>query len=507
LIETAAAMTRSVLFQIHWFLGITAGLVLALMGVTGATMSFENEIMAALSPGVVRMNNPGTAALSPDALVATASAQRGGLGVNALVLSGDPGKAAQVAFDPAPGRNGRGETSYIDPYSGKLLGHARGEETFRFLRRLHRWMALPGDGNGIGRIITGIAALSLIYFALSGLYLRWPRKPLDWRSWFVLDLRMSGRNLYRALHAVIGGWVLVFYLLSALTGLWWSYDWYRQSVVYALTGKAAEQERGEKEEGAQGTAPVLAPAWASFQQASGGRFETVRITIPKGGKPVDFRALVPAARHDRMTDNYRIDAQSGEVVKSDLYARRKLGAVITTSVYELHRGAFFGLIGRIIMMITSLTMPLFFVTGLLLYFARRRKSASCARWTRRCWPAASVRARRWWSMPARPAGPSAWPARRRRLSTMRRWWPCRSSMRRCWRRRDARCWWSAPMARARRPTMRAALPARRWRRLLLWARWTMPCWRWATANIPISAPLAIRSITGCIRAGRAACST
>jgi len=365
-------MTRSVLFQIHWFLGITAGLVLAIMGVTGATMSFENEIMAALSPGVVTVANPGTPALAPDALVATASAQRGGLGVSGLNLSSDPGKAAQVFFDPAPGKKGRGDSLYIDPYNGKLLGHAKGEETFRFLRRLHRWMALPGDGNGIGRTITGIAALSLIYFALSGLYLRWPRKPLDWRSWFVLDLRKSGRNLYRALHAVIGGWVLVFYLLSALTGLWWSYDWYHQSVVYALTGKVAEQERGEKDE-KKGDRPALAPAWASFQQTTGGKFDSVRITIPKGDKPVDFRTLVPGARHDRMTDNYRIDAETGEVVKADLYAKRKLGVVITTSVYELHRGAFFGLIGRIIMLITSVTMPLFFVTGLLLYFARRRK--------------------------------------------------------------------------------------------------------------------------------------
>ncbi|KAK0332527.1 hypothetical protein LTR94_024501, partial [Friedmanniomyces endolithicus] len=28
---------------------------------------------------------------------------------------------------------------------------------------------------------------------------------LDWRAWFVLDLRLTGRNLYRALHAVVGG--------------------------------------------------------------------------------------------------------------------------------------------------------------------------------------------------------------------------------------------------------------------------------------------------------------
>lgn len=53
----AIRVTRQVLFQIHWFLGITAGFVLAVMGLTGATLSFENEIMRALSPGIVTLSH------------------------------------------------------------------------------------------------------------------------------------------------------------------------------------------------------------------------------------------------------------------------------------------------------------------------------------------------------------------------------------------------------------------------------------------------------------------
>jgi uncharacterized iron-regulated membrane protein len=34
---------KKILFQLHWLLGISAGLVLALMGVTGAAYSFQNE--------------------------------------------------------------------------------------------------------------------------------------------------------------------------------------------------------------------------------------------------------------------------------------------------------------------------------------------------------------------------------------------------------------------------------------------------------------------------------
>jgi len=362
-------MTRRILFQIHWFLGITAGFVLAVMGVTGATMAFEDEIMAALSPGVVTIAPSPTPPLSPDALAAAASRANGGANVTRILIERDPARAAQVTFAPPKGQR-RGEQRFVDPASGALLGKPTGAGFFRFVEDLHRWLALPGGPNGIGRQITGFAALSLIFFALSGLYLRWPRKPLDWRSWFVLDWRMTGRNLYRALHAVIGGWVLVFYLLSALTGLTWSYDWYRQGARYALTGKAGGER--ERPRGPEGDPRPVGAAWARFLQSDGDRYERVTITPAQGDGPVTMRVLPQGARFDRMTDELKFDAATGALTKADRYAARGLGETIAGNFYALHTGAFFGLPGRIVMLLTSLTMPLFTVTGLLLYLARRR---------------------------------------------------------------------------------------------------------------------------------------
>ena len=40
-------------FQIHWAIGISAGIVLAVVGVTGACLSFQNEILHWLNPGVI----------------------------------------------------------------------------------------------------------------------------------------------------------------------------------------------------------------------------------------------------------------------------------------------------------------------------------------------------------------------------------------------------------------------------------------------------------------------
>lgn len=368
-------MTKRVFFQIHWFLGITAGIVLALMGVTGAAMSFEDEITEALSPMLFAPGVPAGADMSPDRLIARVEADHPGYYVARLDWETARDRTHAIRLLASEGR-GRMQ-GQVDRATGRWLGEPAGAGFFHLMDELHRWLALPGGGNGVGRQITAFSAISLIFFALSGLYLRWPRQALDWRAWMVLDLRKTGRNLWRALHVVIGTWVLLFYLLSALTGLWWSYDWYRQSVIYALTGKAGGEE-GRREGKKDGIAPrpAIDPAWTAFRRATGDDYVWVRIARPAPAQPmktINFDARPEGARHLRQTDRYSYDPKTIAVTKRDLYDRRPLGTIITQSMFELHRGAFFGLPGRIALLLTSLTMPLFTITGYLLYLSRRRR--------------------------------------------------------------------------------------------------------------------------------------
>ena len=371
-------MARTILFQIHWFLGITAGLVLAMMGVTGALMSFEDELITALNPGIVTVTPSDAAPLSAPALIERFRQQQPGARINRLVVERDPTRAAAVGYTVA-GSKQRHRT-FLDPATGAILGEPRGTRVFGVIEDLHRWLALPGHGNGLGRQITGIAALSLIYFALSGLYLRWPRRPLDWRNWLVLDWRMTGRNLYRALHAVVGGWVLIFYLVSAGTGLWWSYGWYRSGVPYLLSVERGPEGRGGGggPRGGKEAAVDWPRAWAHFAAATRGRAYDSVTASARDGTTVQFRALLPNARHDRVSDDLSIDSRTGAIVSDLRYADRPLGTDITASVLEIHRGAYFGIVGRVAMMLASLTMPLFTITGLLLYIDRRRRKRALA---------------------------------------------------------------------------------------------------------------------------------
>ena len=71
-------MLRKILFQTHWFLGITAGVVLALVGVTGALLSYEDALLKVLNPGVMTVEAGGRAPLPPSELLARVSATEPG---------------------------------------------------------------------------------------------------------------------------------------------------------------------------------------------------------------------------------------------------------------------------------------------------------------------------------------------------------------------------------------------------------------------------------------------
>ncbi|CAI8884912.1 sulfite reductase flavoprotein subunit alpha [Pseudomonas soli] len=373
-------MVKKTLFQLHWLLGITAGLVLALMGITGAIWSFQEELLRACNAEVLKVEVRQEGVLPPAELVRRVEAAQGDQ-VSMLWVDTRDGNAARIFFTPAPGER-RGALRYADPYTGELKGEVAGLGFFNLMLNLHRFLAM-GD---TGRQITGACTLMLIFFCLSGLYLRWPRKALNWRTWLTLDWAKKGRAFNWDLHAVFGTWCLLFYLLFALTGLFWSYEWYRAGLNRLLADQpaAGEQKRGEGRGGRHGPPKVDKNApprvvdydaiWANLKAAAGPDLATYNLRLPPaGGQPATLFYLLQGADHERAFNTLTLDPASGQVKRHERYADKSFKAQLLQSVYALHVGEYFGLPGRIIVTLASLTMPLFFVTGWLLYLDRRRK--------------------------------------------------------------------------------------------------------------------------------------
>lgn len=363
-------MLKKTLFQLHWFFGITAGLVLALMGVTGAAYSFQDEILRALNPTVLSVQKREAGVLPPAELVRKLEAAEGKT-VAMLWVESESGNAGRVSFTPPPGER-RGQMRYFDPYTGDYLGDAVGQDLFGFILQLHRFLAI-GD---TGRNITGACTLILLFFCLSGLYLRWPRQVKSWRVWLTLDWRKKGRSFNWDLHSVFGTWCLLFYLLAALTGLYWSYDWYNRGVTKLLSDAPQNERMRKRGPAPAGPAPVANydAIWSSIYSNAGPDLSAYNIRMPAvAGQPAIVYYLLTSSPHDRALNQINLDPATGEVKSHERYASKSLKAQLLTSVYALHTGSYFGLVGRIVLTVSSLLMPLFFITGWLLYLDRRRK--------------------------------------------------------------------------------------------------------------------------------------
>ncbi|AIG02993.1 putative transporter-like membrane protein [Pseudomonas fluorescens] len=363
-------MLKKTLFQLHWFFGITAGLVLALMGITGAAYSFQDEILRALNPTVLTVHKQPAGVLPPAELVRKLEATEG-KAVSMLWVESESGNAARVFFTPPPGER-RGQMRYFDPYTGDYLGDAVGQDFFGLMLQLHRFLAM-GD---TGRQITGACTLILVFFCLSGLYLRWPRQVASWRAWLALDWRKKGRSFNWDLHSVFGTWCLLFYLLAALTGLYWSYEWYSKGLTRLLSDAPQSERVRNRGPAPAGPAPVAnyEAIWSSIYSTAGPDLSAYNIRMPAvAGQPATVYYLLQSSPHDRALNQINLDPATGIVKSVERYGDKSLKAQLLTSIYALHVGSYFGLVGRIMLTVTSLCMPLFFITGWLLYLDRRRK--------------------------------------------------------------------------------------------------------------------------------------
>ncbi|WP_260960556.1 sulfite reductase flavoprotein subunit alpha [Pseudomonas citri] len=363
-------MLKKTLFQLHWFFGISAGLVLALMGITGATVSFQDEILRALNPQVLTVAKQPAGVLPLAELVEQIEAASGKT-VAMLWVETDNDHAARVIFAAPPGEK-RGPMRYFNPYNGQFMGEVTGQAFFDVVLKLHRVLTL----DDAGRQITGACTLILVFFCLSGLYLRWPRQWKNWRAWLTLDWAKKGRSFHWDLHSVAGTWCLAFYLLAALTGLTWSYDWYNKGVTRLLSDSPKEERIRNRGPAPSGPAPVAdyRAMWSSIYSAAGPDLSSYNVRMsPVAGQPATVFYLLKNSPHDRALNQLIVDPASGTISQHSRYSDKSLKAQLLTSVYALHVGSYFGLVGRILVTVAALSMPLFFITGWLLYLDRRRK--------------------------------------------------------------------------------------------------------------------------------------
>jgi sulfite reductase (NADPH) flavoprotein alpha-component len=359
------SLSKTVLFRIHWVLGISAGLVLAVVGVTGAMIGFEAEILRAINPSIRASVTDGPLA-APSKLIDAARAVHPGYNARTLAWEGDD---EPVVVRLAKGGERGGVEVALDPHTAAVLGTPRGKGVFDFAEQLHRNLA----AGPAGKQIVGASTAILLVLAITGIILRWPRRS-SWRAWLTFNPKLRGRGFLWHLHSVAATWLLAFYLIAALTGLWWSYDFYRNA-INAMAGVSGPQRRPGGDGKTDLPPAAIDAAWNVFRREA---TDATRANVGLNGAadaPVEIRYQTPASPHERAWNTLRIVGANDTVASRELYAELPRGRRFVSSIFPLHSGGFFGMPGRLVMSFAALMMPFFAVTGLLLWVARRRNAA------------------------------------------------------------------------------------------------------------------------------------
>ena len=318
---------------IHRWLGLIAGALALVAGISGAVLAVDPMVVAWQA-------RPAPAGLPVATLAERVSAAVPGAEEIRRLPSGG---IVVFSFDGDQARADR-----IDPADGRVLGDYQPSASMRWFKNLHRAFLL-GDA---GRIAAAVVTLSMLLLAVSGLVLL-QRRQGGWRRVFS---RARGTLLQR-IHVVTGQVLVAVLGLSSVTAL----------LMSAVTFGLIDVEH-DVEPNVASTAPASAAAPAGAAQAP-----LLQQTEVAALRKLNF----PAA--DDPNDTWRITTNQGEGW-IDRYSGQTLAWQDAAAAQRLHDWAMVLHTGEsawawaLVLGLGALSIPLFWLTGLLLWLQARRQA-------------------------------------------------------------------------------------------------------------------------------------
>ena len=369
---------------LHLWLGLTSGIVVVIVSLTGAIYVFHEEIEDALHPWrFVEAQN--RAFVPPSQLIDTAKTYVAGEKPTGLTYGNSEGAAA-VGFMSIK----KGETSFsvvfMNPYTGAFLKKeeplGKGKfDFFHFVMNGHRALWLPYK---IGRPIVGVATLLFLVLLITGMVMWWPKK---WNKKSLKRALLIKRNANRKrltfdLHNVLGFYSLIFACVFAVTGLIWSFEWFGDSVYFLTSGGESRVEHVHPHSDASkahlqknDSMPAIDRAWYQTL-ATEANPQWVYMTPVLHEEDDSFEITVGQIdgkfykQNEYFYDRYSLEPLR---VKGDRYAEAGFADRLSMMNYDIHTGAVLGLPGKILAFLLSLIIASSPISGFLLWKNKRGK--------------------------------------------------------------------------------------------------------------------------------------
>lgn len=378
---------RKLFTLLHRWVGLLAGLVLVLLGLTGSLMVWQQSLDAALNPAWFRAPAQACPATGQPVAhtLALLSDHAPGARAQTVVAPREPGGPYQVWEARQPGTGWRTE-HFIDPHCGRYLG-SRERGAVRFdaahavplLYELHSHLL----GGETGHVVAGVVALLFTGLTLTGLWLSWPRSAGPrLKAWGqALRVRWQGppaRRWYE-LHRAAGLWLLPVALVVSLTGAALVFPNPTRDGVAAVLplqrlAKLPKPGTGTGTGTTSGSS-VGPDAWVAAAQQEFPAARWSRLTLTGKG-PVEVRLLQPGElRESTGYTRVRLDRQGRVLERYDPLAA-PAGNQLVDSFFPLHSGEALGLVARLLWTAFGLLPATLFATGAWLWWRRRQRRAA-----------------------------------------------------------------------------------------------------------------------------------
>lgn len=344
--------------RLHSWVGISAGVFMAVIGLTGAMMAFEPQVLKAINPQLQfsEAQAPSWAALAQ-------WGRDNNVSWSALTLDTQSLNAAEAKVQLA----GQTDTVMLQPVTAEVLESARGHGVFETIEQLHRNLLLGPSG----KAVTGVVAILLVGMLIGGLSLRLLKHPKRLGAWFLLRRGLPAKARHLQWHSVIGTWCFLTLLFSALTGLWWSYEGYQKAIheFAEVTYKPKEKPSAIWRD-TQTFLPQAQMAWSAVMQRDP---ETTKVRIATSDAGLQVTYWLPNAQHSREENTLKLSTQ-GEVLSHQRFRDKPANEQLLKSWKMLHTGQYWGWLGQLLLAISALGLVYLFVLGWRLFSKDMRAS-------------------------------------------------------------------------------------------------------------------------------------
>lgn len=360
--------------KIHLWLGLSSGLIVVFLGITGCILAFQKEIES-VTHTYRYVDNTGGNFLPPSKLKEIGAAQLPGKHLHAVLYEGKENAAQVIFYQFEPEEYYY--IAYLNPYTGEVLKVKNmNNDFFRQVIVGHYYLWLPPH---IGQPIVASATLIFVVMMITGIILWWPKNKAARKQRFSIKWDAKWRRKNYDLHNVLGFYVTWVAIILAGTGLVWGFQWFAKSVhTVAGGGQSLIYQEPVSQTGVAytGTVPAIDQVW-EIMKTEHPDAEILEVHVPDlETSPIAANANVDASTYWK-TDYRYFDQYSLKELKAEsIYGRLKDATVADKIIrmnYDIHTGGILGLPGKILMFFASLIAASLPVTGFYIWWGRKKK--------------------------------------------------------------------------------------------------------------------------------------